>query len=414
MAVVRSARGLRPHPLRPVEPRTGVGPVAVLGAGHGGLALAGYLAARGVPVRLWNRSPTPLAAVEAQGGILLEVPEEDGPVRVRPRQVSCDLGEVVRGAEVILVAVPASAHPELARRLASHLRDGQAVLLLPGRTGGALEFAQELDAAGCTARVLVGEAQTFPFASRTLGPGVAAILGVKRTVPAAALPARRTPELIALFRPLLPMLEPAPSVLHTSLENMGAVLHPAITLLNAGRIEAGPGFRFYAEGVTSGVARAVAAVDGERLAVARAFGVPVRSLLEWLQDAYGGAPSGPLGQEPASGPAEAWGPEGEAAAIQAALTRNPAYTDLFAPRSLDHRYLWEDVPTGLVPFAALGEAAGVETPVISGLVHLAGSLHGRDYAAQGRTLARMGLSGLGPDEILTFVMEGSVAGCATA
>ncbi|MCG0239055.1 MAG: NAD/NADP octopine/nopaline dehydrogenase family protein [Firmicutes bacterium] len=412
MAVVRSARGLRPHPLRPLEPRAGAGPVAVLGAGHGGLALAGYLAARGVPVRLWNRSPAPLAAVEAQGGILLEVPEEDGPVRVRPRRVSCDLGEVVRGAEAILVAVPASAHRELARRLAGHLQDGQAVLLLPGRTGGALEFVRELDAAGCSARVLVGEAQTFPFASRTLGPGVAAILGVKRTVPVAALPARRTPELIALFRPLLPMLEPAPSVLHTSLENMGAVLHPAITLLNAGRIEAGPGFRFYAEGVTPGVARAVATVDGERLAVARAFGTPVRSLLEWLRDAYGGAPPDPWGEEPAGGLAEAWG--AEAAALQAALARNPAYADILAPLSLDHRYLWEDVPTGLVPLAALGAAAGVETPAISGLVHLAASLHGRDYAAQGRTLARMGLSGLGPDEILTFVMEGSVAGCATA
>src|SRR6185312_4566803 len=45
--------------------------VAVLGAGHGGLALAGDLALRGFRVHLWNRSAGPLAKVRSEGGIRL-------------------------------------------------------------------------------------------------------------------------------------------------------------------------------------------------------------------------------------------------------------------------------------------------------------------------------------------------------
>jgi len=48
--------------------------VAVLGAGHGGLALAGYLAQQGHRVALWNRSPEPLAPVAELGGICLTMP----------------------------------------------------------------------------------------------------------------------------------------------------------------------------------------------------------------------------------------------------------------------------------------------------------------------------------------------------
>ena len=44
------------------------------------------------------------------------------------------------------------------------------MLLLPGRTGGALEFRKALQKAGCRADVLLGEANTFPFASRAVGP----------------------------------------------------------------------------------------------------------------------------------------------------------------------------------------------------------------------------------------------------
>src|SRR5947207_16026357 len=45
--------------------------VAILGAGHGGLALAGCLAQQGHRVVLWNRTPARIAPVAELGGIHL-------------------------------------------------------------------------------------------------------------------------------------------------------------------------------------------------------------------------------------------------------------------------------------------------------------------------------------------------------
>src|SRR3974377_2250326 len=88
-------------------------------------------------------------------------------------------------ATVVLVAVPACGHADVARACAPWLRDGQKVLLLPGRTGGALEFRRVLQAAGCHARILLGEANTFPLAARCIGPAEAVVFGTKSDVQAA-------------------------------------------------------------------------------------------------------------------------------------------------------------------------------------------------------------------------------------
>ena len=77
-----------------------------------------------------------------------------------------------------------------------------------------------------------------------------------------------------------------------------------------------------------------------------------------------------------------------------------------SPPSLDHRYVHEDVGYGLVPMAALGRLAGVPTPTIDALVHLAGLAVGIDYARDGLTLEKLGLAGKTPAELIRFVTEG--------
>lgn len=198
------------------------------------------------------------------------------------------------------------------------------------------------------------------------------------------MPAWRTGELLALCRPLLPMLTAAPSVLHTSFENMGCVLHPGITLGNRRRIAAGVSFLFYCEGVTPAVAATLSALDAERCAVASAYGVEARSLASWLRAAYG-RPSGSLA---------------------GMICANPGYEGIRAPTALDHRYLWEDVPTGLVPISALGEAAGVPTPACDAAIATASRLLRTDFRSTGRSLSRLGLAGLPPGAVLRLATAG--------
>ncbi len=357
--------------------------VAVLGASHGGLALAGYLSQRGHVVTLWNRSTERVAAVAKERGIHLTSPSS-APEHVPIALATSNLAAALADVRVVLVAVPACAHADIARQCASYLRDGQTVLLLPGRTGGALEFRRVLRDAGCRAHVLLGEANTFPFAARCVKPASSVIFGAKAEVLTAALPACHTAQLLEACRPFLPMLRSARSTLHTGLANLGAILHPVITLLNADRIQRGESFDFYREGVTSTVASVLAAADAERLRIAQAYSVPACSLRDWIARAY----------------------DHHAETIHAAVAGNPAYVGIKAPATLAHRYLLEDVPTGLIPLLELGKAARLNLPVLTALVDRSRLVLGKHRWQRQRTLDVLGLEGLSAQTIRDYVEQG--------
>ena len=76
------------------------------------------------------------------------------------------------------------------------------------------------------------------------------------------------------------------------------------------------------------------------------------------------------------------------------------------PKSLDHKFFTEDVPTGLIPMSALGAAAGVGTPAIDALVELVRKMTGKDFASDARTLERLGLSGMEGPQIRRVVEQG--------
>ncbi len=357
---------------------------AVIGAGHGGKAMAAYLAARGWPVHLYNRTAGHIEASRLRGGIELE--REDGTHQFASLQlVTANMRAALQGADVILVVVPSSAHRDVAISCAPYLRDGQIVVLNPGRTGGALEFLHTLRSAGCTAACVVAEASTFIFASRSNGPAEAKIFRIKNAIPLAAMPATRTDEVLAAMRGAFPEFIAAENVLHTSLDNMGAIFHPALTILNAGRIESTRGnYQFYVEGLTPSIARVLEALDRERVTVAAALGVRTNSAREWLQTAYNASGS----------------------SLYEAMLNNPGYYGITAPANLEHRYIFEDVPMSLVPIAELGRAFGVNTPTMDTMVNLASIIHGINYRSRGRTLDRLGVAGLTLDELRRYVETG--------
>ncbi len=359
--------------------------LAVLGAGHGGRAMAADLAARGYHVNLYNRTPEHIEAIRARGGIELQL-EEDQVVFGPLHTVSSQMEEVLESVHLIMVVVPASAHADIARTCAPFLRDGQIVVLHPGRTGGALEFRRVLNEAGCTADVIIAEAETLLFASRAMGPAEARIFRRKNTVPLAALPATRTQEVLDILAEVYPQFVAAPNVLYTSLNNMGAVFHPVLTLLNAGWIESTQGdFEFYMDGVTPSTARVLEVVDRERVTVAAALGVRAQTALEWLAKAYSATGTN----------------------LYEAMHDNPGYRGIKAPPTLRHRYIFEDVPYSLVPIAELGKRFGVSVAAIDSMIQLACVIHGTDYYHRGRTLERMGLTGLRVSEITQLVTYGS-------
>jgi len=357
----------------------------VMGAGNGGKAMAAHLALMGFPVTLYNRTAENVETIGKRGGIALDS-YDGGPAGFgKLAGVTSDMQEALAQAQVIMVVVPSSAHAEIAARAAPHLRDGQIVLLHPGRTCGAIEFDKVIRDHGCQAEVTVAEAETFIYASRSEGPAQAHIFRIKDTVPVAALPAPRTARVLEAVAEAYPQFIDGVSVLHTSLNNMGAVFHPALTLLNAGRIESTQGdFQFYIDGVTPSVARVLEVLDRERVTVAAALGIRAQTGREWLKKAY----------------------DADGADLFEAIHNQQGYYGILAPKTLNHRYIFEDIPMSLVPMASLGGAYGVSVRGMESIMRLASIIHHTDYWRRGRTLDKLGIAGLSVSELTRFVMEG--------
>jgi len=357
----------------------------VVGAGHGGKAMAAHLALMGFRVTLFNRTPERIAAIKARRGIDLE--SYDGGPRgfTRLAVVTSEMGEALAEADVVHVVVPSSAHAEVARVAAPHLRDGQIVVLHPGRTLGAIEFDKVLRDQGCQADYTVAEAGTFIYASRSDGPAQARIFRIKEAVPLAALPATRTPQVLEALAPAYPQFIDGINVLRTGLDNMGAIFHPALTLLNAGRIESTHGdYEFYIEGVTPSVARVLEALDRERVTVAASLGIRAQTAQEWLKMAY----------------------DAEGEDLNEAIHNQPGYYGIKAPSTLNHRYIFEDIPMSLVPIAALGQHFGVSVRGMDAIIRLACIIHRTDYWRRGRTLEKLAIDRLSVGELTQFVNDG--------
>lgn len=352
--------------------------IAVLGAGNGGQAFAGYLSSRGYTVRLWNRSRVRLEELSPDGHITLTDALQ---LRARVELATTSLDEAIEDAQVILITTTADAHYDLAVALAPLLQEGQVVLLNPGRTGGALEFRHIIGKMGCTARVYIAEAQSLVFACRITAPAQVRIIGVKQYVPVAAFPAADTEHVLSRVRPMFGCFVAAPNVLHTGLENIGAVFHPAIVMFNAAAIERGDEFYFYQD-MTDSVAAFLMRLDRERLRLGRAFGIHLASIFDWIKMAY---------------------PDCIGKTLAHRMRNNPAYHEIRAPSCLSSRLLVEDIPTGLVPFAALGQAASLDMPLTRSLIHMASALLDVDFWTLGRNLEKLNLAGLTLTGITAYV-----------
>jgi len=356
--------------------------VCVAGAGNGGLAMAGHLALIGCRVNLFNRSKERLSFIEVSGGIQV-TGEVNGFAKLN--LVTTDPCQALSNVDMIMVVIPATGHREMARLLGSHLVDGQVVVLNPGRTGGALEFAEVLRQLRVNVYHFLAEAETLIYACRITNPGQVRIFGIKNAVPVATFPAYHITDVLAALKKVLPQFVAGDNVLKTSLSNIGAVFHPALTVLNVAWIEQRKGdFEYYHEGASLSVAKIIGILDAERVSVAEALGVRVLTAREWLYQAYGAAGGN----------------------LYEAIQANEGYSGIKAPNTIDHRYITEDVPTSLVPIASLGDYLGVPVPTMKAIIHLASILHSCEYMTEGRTIDRLGLSGLSVRQIRRLVEEG--------
>ncbi len=356
--------------------------IAVLGSGNGGCAVAAECGLQGHEVSIFDFAQfgTNIQAIhDARGIQCAGVVEGFAPISYAGH----DIFQAVANAEVIYVVGPSYATLPFAQAYKAVMQKGQQVIICPGTNGGALVFKKALGLDFSDREIIVSETSTLPYACRITTPGAVHIFHkLEAGVFFASLPASETDTVFPAFQKIYPGSTAYKNVWQTLLQNGNNVIHPAVSLLNVGRIESPQDFFFYEEGVTPAVGRLMEAVDKERMAIAAGYGLAILS-------------------EPEAGYVQGYMLEKN---YHTGYSKAPGFKGIKAQTQIDNRYFTEDVGYGLVLLEDMAKAVSVETPVISSIIHVVSVLLETDYHQDApRTLAKLGLANQSREELLEAV-----------
>jgi opine dehydrogenase len=256
-------------------------------------------------------------------------------------------------------------------------------VLIQGHFCGTLLFSKALQDVGCKAKVEVAELDGYPYMMTVRGPDRVEFTTNKEMMQLVAAPASRSPAIVKEIGVAFAGLVPGPNSLQTGFADLGSVFHACAIVTNVGIAENGKPYNFYANNMTPSVCNLIEAVDAERVATAKAYGIDVPNVHKWLEITYNRKEK-----------SLHW-------SLQANAVTHYRYSP--APNSLGHRFLVTDVGSGLVGWSSLAKAAGVPTPHIDAVINIANGLTKRDFFKEGRNLRNLGLEGKNVSEILAVV-----------
>jgi opine dehydrogenase len=359
--------------------------IAVLGGGNGSFAAAGDFALAGHETRLWRRDASAVAAHRAAGGTIL-VKDFSGRHEAKLALITDDIGEAVRGAELILSPTPATAQTDIAKALAPHLADGQVVFLPPGTFGSVL-FAKAAHDAGNRAAAAFAETGTLPWLTRKHGPFEAAVTVRAKRLPTGVFPLTRKDHALAVLWAAFPgVIEDCGDALSGALMNAGPIIHPPLITMNAGPLQHFERWDIHKEGTQPAIRRVTDTLDGERIALRAALGY--------------GPPHFPLANHYAKDGEEWMYGRGS----HDRLTDSGDWREHIV--LTEHRYMLEDTRIGLSFLVSVAALAGVATPLAHAFLSIGGTICGEDFMRTGRTLAGLGLGHLGRGALQDLLRTG--------
>jgi len=334
--------------------------IGIIGAGNGGLALAAELKNKGHYIHLWNRSSERVKPIIENNNII-NVIEKDNRYSIRVDEVDYGYPVLFNDVELIFIITPSIAHEDIATYLAQSVNDKIPIILMPGRTFGSYAFEKSANKSNSKYNAICIETQTLLHACRASGNEVT-IFGKKKKIIYTGH--SKIPEnLQNTIKRLLDIFIYNENYLEVTLSNVGAFFHPVPTILNSGWIESGNTFQYYKEGITLRIANYIEKMDNEKSEICRKLNVKHTSLAEWLKAEYGTNGN----------------------SLYECLQNCKAYEGISAPNTLNHRYINDDLVTGLVPIYKTAKKLHVEVPVIESFLHFACQYMGYDYIERGRS-----------------------------
>ena len=326
--------------------------VTILGTGNAGTALAVLAGSRGHSVRIWSRG---MRAVQGGGERHLSATGKlDASVVAR-----CEpsLRAAVLEAQVIVLALPAYGQHEVINELAPHIAQDQMVLLSPAPSAATLVLEKAL--ALRTIRAVIAGTATSLLTAKLESQDRVHVSTLRAGVGFASVrdsdyeTAHR--HVTDLFGITLSRLK---NPLAVSLAYVTPVVHSAMVLGNLSRVELQENWGQF-ECTTPSIARLCEALDAERMAIARSFGISIPTLVEHCSLSFGL-------------PAKNY--HDFCLAISKARNGGPP-----GPISLESRYVTEDLPFGLAFFSELAKLRGIAVPLMDACLAIMSSACGRAF-----------------------------------
>jgi opine dehydrogenase len=359
--------------------------VAVLGGGNGSHTMAADLTLKGLEVRLCEAPEFKDAFVTTLRRQAVSLIDAGGAEKtVKLALATTDFEAAVKGADYIMLPIPATGHERFFRAIMPHLEDGQTIVSWPGNYAS-LYFARILKEEGLRKAITLAEAHTLPWGCRLEAPGRVRVFVDAWKLLLAALPSKETARVVKELKDFYPV-EAASNVLESSLNNLNPIVHPVGTVLNAGAVDSrGESFHLYRDGTTKSIANAMKAIFEEVSRVAAAVGV---KMLKYPEKTFY-----------------------LKSTIMSHYFKTPfdmesTVAHISGPSSMTSRYITEDIPYGLVPVAGLAYSYGVDIPIIDATIWLASAINGADYYGEGRSLGELGIAGLEREELDRILKEG--------
>jgi opine dehydrogenase len=353
--------------------------VSILGAGAVAYGAAAYLARAGHDPMLWSPSGERTAELAA-GKPLVATNAIEGTSTPR---VASSCADAVVNADVVMVALPGYGHRHVLDAAAPHLREGQPIIISSHLSFGALYLSRLLAQRGIRAPIIAwGTTLTTGRQESRTAVNVAT---VRQRVDLATVPERAGDDGLALCTTLFgEHFVKREGLLAIALSNLNPQNHLAIAMLNLTRMERGETWG-QGENVTPSVGRLIEALDLERLAIAQAFGVSVRTVQEHFSLSF-------------------HVPMGSVSEMNQEMHRQGRGG--FGPKSAQSRYVLEDVPFGLLPTVALGRLVGRPATLHEAGMAIFSAAYGRDFTRDNDLLPTLGLDALSAPALQQLARSG--------
>ncbi|WP_019937790.1 NAD/NADP octopine/nopaline dehydrogenase family protein [Bordetella sp. FB-8] len=353
--------------------------VGIIGAGAVACGTAALLAQSGHRVRLWSPSGNGTAAL-AQGRPLKAQGAIEGEFAVQAASSAADLAAHAR---VIILALPAYAHRKMMDAVAPHLTRDHVVVISSHASLGALYLSLLLAERGV--RLPIVAWGTTAVSGRLASPCSVKVNTVRSKIDLCTLPASDKERGLAACRELFgERFVERDGLLAIALSNLNPQNHMGIALCNMTRMELGETWD-QGRHVTPNVGRLLEALDTERLAIAQALGLQVRTIFEHFHLSF----HVPLGSV------------SDMNQEMSRLGRGGT-----GPASADSRYVTEDVPYGLVATARLGALTQRPAPLHEAGVAVFSAMYGRDFSDENALLRALDLDALSLAELKALSRNG--------